>query len=97
MGLEEAGVQLQLNEEETKLISEKLTGISVVISGTYRSFSRDQMKNLIEKHGGKTASGVSAKTNYLLAGDKPGPDKIQKAQKLDVRIISEEEFLKLIE
>lgn len=95
--LEEAGVQMKLNEEETKLLSDKLTGISVVISGTYRNYSRDQMKNLIEKHGGKTASGVSAKTNYLLAGDKPGPDKVQKAQKLGVRIISEEEFLKLIE
>lgn len=95
--LEEAGVQLSLKEDETKLISEKLTGSTIVVTGTYQDFSRDEMKNLIEKHGGKTSSGVSAKTTYLLAGEKPGPDKIQKAQKLGVRIISEEEFLKLIE
>lgn len=55
------------------------------------------MKTLIEKHGGKNSSGVSAKTTYLLAGEKPGPDKVQKAQKLGVRILSEDEFLKLIE
>jgi DNA ligase (NAD+) len=95
--LEEAGVQLSLSEEAIKLISEKLVGSSIVVTGTYQGFSRDQMKTLIEKHGGKTASGVSAKTTYLLAGEKPGPDKIQKAQKLGIRIISEEEFLKLIE
>ncbi len=95
--LEEAGVKLQLDEDATRLISEKLTGSTIVVSGTYKNFSRDQMKQLIEKHGGKNASGVSAKTTYLLAGDKPGPDKVQKAQKLGVRIISEEDFLKLIE
>lgn len=95
--LEEAGVKLHLDEDATRLISEKLTGSTIVVSGTYKNFSRDQMKQLIEKHGGKNASGVSAKTTYLLAGDKPGPDKVQKAQKLGIRIISEEDFLKLIE
>lgn len=95
--LEEAGVQLKLDESETQLLSDKLTGSTIVVSGTYKSFSRDQMKSLIEKHGGKNASGVSAKTTYLLTGDKPGPDKVQKAQKLGVKIISEEDFLKLIE
>ncbi|HEX3006593.1 MAG TPA: NAD-dependent DNA ligase LigA [Bacteroidales bacterium] len=95
--LEEAGVQLSLSEDAIKLTSEKLVGSTIVVTGTYQGFSRDQIKTLIEKHGGKTASGVSAKTTYLLAGEKPGPDKIQKAQKLGIRIISEEEFLKLIE
>jgi DNA ligase (NAD+) len=95
--LEDAGVQLKLTDAETKTFSEKLTGFTFVISGTYKQYSRDQMKTLVEKHSGKTSSGVSAKTTYLLAGDKPGPDKIQKAQKLGVKIISEDEFLKLIE
>lgn len=95
--LEEAGVQLKLGDQETQLISDKLTGSTIVVTGTYANYSRDQMKVLIEKHGGKNSSGVSAKTTYLLAGEKPGPDKISKAQKLGVRIISEDEFLKLIE
>lgn len=95
--LKNAGVKLSLNEEETRLISEKLTGSTIVVTGTYKNYSRDQMKSLIEKHGGKTSSGVSAKTTYLLAGEKPGPDKIQKAQKLNIRVISEDDFLKLIE
>jgi len=95
--MEEAGVKLRLNDQETQLISEKLSGSTIVVSGTYSNFSRDEMKTLIEKHGGKNSSGVSAKTTYLLAGEKPGPDKVQKAQKLGVRILSEDEFLKLIE
>ncbi len=95
--LEDAGVQLKLSDEETKTFSEKLTGYTFVITGTYKHNSRDQMKTLVEKHDGKISSGVSAKTTYLLAGEKPGPDKIQKAQKLGVKIISEDEFLKLIE
>lgn len=95
--LEEAGVQLKLGDQETQLISDKLTGSTIVVTGTYANYSRDQMKVLIEKHGGKNSSGVSAKTTYLLAGEKPGPDKVSKAQKLGVRIISEDEFLKLIE
>jgi DNA ligase (NAD+) len=95
--LEAAGVQLALDEQETQLISDKLSNCTIVVSGTYAKYSRDEMKSLIEKHGGKNSSGVSAKTTYLLAGDKPGPDKVQKAQKLGVKIISEDEFLKLIE
>lgn len=95
--LEAAGVQLALDEQETQLLSDKLSGCTIVVSGTYAKYSRDEMKSLIEKHGGKNSSGVSAKTTYLLAGDKPGPDKVLKAQKLSVKIISEDEFLKLIE
>jgi DNA ligase (NAD+) len=95
--LEVAGIQLQLSESENQTISDKLLGKTIVISGTYKNYSRDQMKALIDKHGGKNVSGISAKTTYLLAGEKPGPDKVQKAQKLGIEIISEDEFLKLIE
>lgn len=96
-GLSEAGVQLKLSETENQKLSDKLTGLAIVISGTFSRYSRDQLKELIDKHGGKNVSGVSAKTSYLLAGEKAGPDKLQKAQKLGVKIISEDDFLKLIE
>ena len=94
--LKKAGLQFSLSEDETRLLSDKLSGLSIVISGNFTQHSRDELKQLIEKHGGKNSSGVSFNTSYLLAGDKIGPAKLQKAEKLGVKIISEEDFLNLI-
>lgn len=94
--LKKAGVQLSLSEEETQLLSNKLAGLSIVISGNFARHSREELKLLIEKHGGKSPSSVSSNTSYLLAGDKTGPAKQQKAEKLGVKIISEDDFLNLI-
>lgn len=91
--LKEAGLQFSMVAEGPK--DNILNGGSVVISGTY-SISRDQMKELIEAHGGKASGSVSAKTMYLLAGEKPGPEKIKKAQELGVAIISEANFYEIV-
>ena len=95
--LKTIGLQFQLSEEEQAQHSNVLEGLSFVVSGSFASFSRDELKGLIEKNGGKNLSGVSSKTNYLVAGDKIGPSKLAKAEKLNVSIISEEEFKKMIE
>jgi len=68
----------------------------ITLSGTFLIHSRDEYKMLIEKNGGKNSGSVSAKTNYILAGENMGPAKLEKAQKLRIKIISEEEFLKMI-
>ncbi len=91
--LKAAGLQFSI--EKAEAASEALAGKSIVISGNF-SISRDDMKALIEKHGGKNTSSVSAKTSYLLAGEKPGPEKIRKAGELGVRVISEQEFFSMI-
>lgn len=88
---------LKFEAEAVKLSSQALEGVSIVISGTFEQHSRDELKALIEAHGGKNLAAVSANTTYLLAGAKIGPAKLQKAQKLGVRIISESEFLSMIE
>ena len=80
-----------------KKVSNKLEGLSFVVSGVFSNFSRDELKQVIEQHGGKNQSGVSAKTNYLLAGDEAGPSKLDKAKKLGIKTIGEKEFLKLID
>lgn len=94
--LRHIGLQFSLSEEEQTNHSNKLKGLSFVISGSFNSFSRDELKALIEKNGGKNLNGVSSKTSYLIAGDKIGPSKLTKAEKLGVQIISEEEFKALI-
>lgn len=94
--LKVAGVQLQSQETESAGGSSILEGLSFVVSGIFTLFGREELKNLIETHGGKVLGGVSAKTNYLVAGDKMGPSKLEKAQKLGVKIISEQEFQRLI-
>ena len=94
--LKHAGLQLKVDESLNQKISEKLNGLSVVISGTFSRISRDELKELIQMHGGKNVSSVSASTSMLVAGDKIGPAKLVKAQKLGVRIVSEEEFFELI-
>jgi DNA ligase (NAD+) len=93
--LKKAGLQFELSEEQLSNRTEKLAGLTFVVSGTF-SRSRDEMKNLIEQNGGKNTGSVSAKTSYLVAGDKIGPEKSKKAEKLGVKIISEEELLQLI-
>jgi DNA ligase (NAD+) len=87
---------LQFEAEERVATSERLTGLAFVISGSFADHSRDELKALIEAHGGKNLAAVSANTSYLLAGDKIGPAKLQKANKLGVKIISEQEFIEMI-
>lgn len=87
---------LSFSQVDTQKISNYLDGKSIVISGKFSLHSRDELKDMIEGHGGKNSSAVSRGTDYLLAGDKIGPAKLTKAEKLGVRIISEEEFLDMI-
>ncbi len=95
--LRKYGVQMAISASSVpENLSAKLTGLSFVVSGVFSDFSRDEIKQLIEQHGGKNQSGVSAKTNYLLAGDEAGPSKLEKAKKLKVAVLSEKEFVKLI-
>ena len=93
--LKAAGLKFETEAGPQKL-SESLAGKTIVISGNF-SISRDDMKALIVAHGGKSSGSISGKTSYLLAGEKPGPEKIKKAETLGVSIISEEEFRKMIE
>ncbi|HJX71977.1 MAG TPA: NAD-dependent DNA ligase LigA [Bacteroidales bacterium] len=95
--LKAAGVTFGMKEALTGTISQKLKNKSFVISGVFEQFSRDELKNMIEKHGGKYVSSISSKTDYVVAGDNMGPSKLKKAQELGIRIIGEKEFLKLIE
>ena len=92
--LGEAGLQMSAQKPQGPL-SDKLDGKTIVISGNF-SISREDMKQLIASHGGKNSGSVSGKTAFLLAGEKPGPEKIKKAEALGVRIISEEEFMDLV-
>lgn len=92
--LREAG--LQMNQAAKERLSDTLDGSTVVISGNF-SISREAMKALIEAHGGRNSGSISGKTSYLLAGEKAGPEKLRKAEKLGIRIISEEEFYRLTE
>jgi DNA ligase (NAD+) len=95
--LRSSGVQMEMKADEKTILSDKLQGKSFVISGTFSNHSREELKELIEQHGGKNVAAVSAKTNYLLAGEKMGPAKLDKASKLGITIISESDFLKMIE
>jgi DNA ligase (NAD+) len=95
--LAEAGVKMRKDAEEMENLSDKLKGLSIVISGTFSKHSRDEYKKMIETNGGKNVGSVSAKTSYILAGDNMGPAKLEKASKLGVKIINEDDFLKMIE
>ena len=94
--LKEAGLQLYRTEEDLSGHTDKLAGQSIVISGVFTHYSRDEYKDLIEKHGGKNVGSISAKTSFILAGENMGPAKLEKASKLGIRIMNEEEFLELI-
>lgn len=94
--LRNQGLQFQVSEELLSNRTEKLKGLSIVISGTFEKHSRDDLKGLIEQNSGKNVGSISKKTNYVLAGENMGPSKLEKAQKLGIPIISEEEFLKML-
>ena len=93
--LRQYGLQFQLATLDAQL-STKLDGLSIVISGVFQHHSRDEYKLLIEQHGGKNVGSISGKTSFILAGENMGPSKLEKAQKLGVRIVNEEEFLEMI-
>ena len=94
--LREAGLQME-GEPEAAPDSDKLAGLSIVISGTFTRHSRDEYKAMIEANGGKNAGSVSKKTSFILAGDNMGPEKRKKAEDLGIRLLSEDEFLGMIE
>ena len=94
--LREAGVQLQMEELDMSEFTDKLAGKSIVISGVFTHHSRDEYKNLIEKNGGKNVGSISKKTSFILAGENMGPSKLEKAEKLGIPIVSEDEFLQMI-
>ena len=87
---------LQFEAEQKSMLSDSLAGLTFVISGSFADHSRDELKAMIEAHGGKNLAAVSSNTNFLLAGDKIGPAKLQKATKLGVKIISEQEFMEMV-
>lgn len=91
------GLQMAVSEAVLANRSDRLKGLTFVISGTFSQHSRDEYKTMIEQHGGKNTGSVSGKTSYILAGENMGPAKLEKAAKLGVRIIHEDEFLKMIE
>lgn len=95
--LKNCGLQMEVPQEALANRSDRLKGLTIVISGTFSRHSREEYKALIEKHGGKNSGSVSGKTDYILAGENMGPAKLEKAAKLGVKIIHEEDFLKLIE
>src|SRR3990167_7169317 len=88
--------QLQFEIEEAELDSTSLEGKTFVVSGVFSQFSRDEIKSLIEKNGGKNVSSISAKTSYVLAGDNMGPAKLEKTSSLGIPIISEADFVKML-
>ncbi|WP_373806122.1 NAD-dependent DNA ligase LigA [Bacteroides heparinolyticus] len=94
--LRESSLQFCRKEEDMSEHTDKLSGQSIVISGVFTHHSRDEYKELIEKNGGKNVGSISSKTSFILAGDNMGPAKLEKAQKLGVRIVNEDEFLTLI-
>lgn len=95
--LREAGVKMEMEELDMSNYSNKLAGKTIVISGVFMHHSRDEYKELIEKNGGKNVGSISKKTSFILAGENMGPSKLEKADKLGVPIMNEDDFLKLIE
>lgn len=94
--LRQAGLKLEADEEDLSGHTDRLQGKSIVISGVFALHSRDEYKDLIEKHGGKNVGSISKKTSFILAGDNMGPSKLEKAQKLGIPIVDENEFLSMI-
>lgn len=95
--LKAAGVQMDTNSTDINPLSDKLKGLSIVISGTFTRISRDELKELIARHGGKNVSSISASTSLVVAGENMGPAKLEKATKLGIKIIGEDEFFAMIE
>ena len=95
--LKEAGLKMEADEEDRSGYTDNLAGQSIVISGVFQHHSRDEYKALIEKHGGKNVGSISKKTSFILKGDNMGPSKLEKAEKLGIRLVEEDEFLKMIQ
>lgn len=95
--LRAAGLQMELAKEQLEGTTTLLEGQNIVISGVFNHHSRDEYKAMIERNGGKNVSSISSKTTFVLAGDNMGPSKLEKAQKLGIRIMTEEEFLQIIQ
>lgn len=94
--LRQIGLQFELSDEELEGTSNTLNGLSIIISGTFEKHSRNELKKMIEQHGGKNVGSISKKTSYMLAGENIGPAKLEKVKKLQIPIISEDEFLAMI-
>ncbi|MDE5585904.1 MAG: NAD-dependent DNA ligase LigA, partial [Muribaculaceae bacterium] len=94
--LKAAGLQMQLSEEKMRPAGNALDGKTIVISGTFAHHSREEYKDMIEANGGKNVGSISKKTSFVLAGENMGPAKLEKCRKLDIPIISEDEFLDII-
>lgn len=95
--LSDYGLQMSVIEEEgDSTVNKVLEGKSIVVSGVFKKFSRDELKKTIEKYGGKNVGSISKKTSFILAGDKVGPSKLEKAEKFGVQLISEDEFMNII-
>jgi len=92
-----AGLQMALSEQELASHTTKLEGKKIVISGVFQHHSREEYKAIIEQNGGKNVSSISKATSFILAGDNMGPAKLEKAQKLGIDIINEDQFLTMIE
>jgi DNA ligase (NAD+) len=95
--LKQKGLKFELSEDQLSEKTDKLAGLTFVISGVFSKYSRDELKNMIENNGGKNVGSISAKTSFLLAGENMGPAKFEKAEKLEIKIINEDEFLKMLE
>lgn len=95
--LRAVGLNFKIDEEKLTGRTEKLKGLNIIISGTFTQHSRDELKNLIEQNGGKNVSSISKKTSYLVAGENIGPSKLEKATKLGIPVISEDDFTKMLE
>ena len=93
--LKQKGLQFEIQQREGA--TNKLEGLVFVVSGVFDKFSRDELKKSIDDNGGKVSSSISSKTSYLVAGDKMGPAKLKKAEKLEVKILSEEQYIELIQ
>lgn len=94
--LRNAGLQMAVSEEAIATVSDRLAGKSIVISGVFAHHSRDEYKKMIEQNGGKNAGSISSKTDFVLAGENMGPAKLEKARKLGISIINEEQFLAML-
>ncbi len=95
--LKQFGLQMQVSEDKLQPAGNALSDLSIVISGTFSKHSRDEYKTMIEQNGGKNVGSVSAKTSFILAGENMGPEKLKKAESLGVKLVSENEFLAMIE
>ncbi|MGJ8735899.1 NAD-dependent DNA ligase LigA [Zobellia laminariae] len=95
--LKSYGLQFSLSEEQLENQTDKLKGLTIVVSGVFETVSRNELKKIIESNGGKVGSSISSKTAYLVAGDKMGPSKRTKAESLNVPIVTEGEFLEMVE